>query len=144
GADLRDRDLELRQKLKQKRLELLVGAVDLVDQQHRRRYVVVVDRIEQRAAKQELRAEDLALGRFSVLPLPHQPDMEELARIVPFVDRVRQVDAFVALQADQARAQDVGHDLGRLRLADARFAFYEQRLLQLERQEDRGCERPVP
>ena len=51
---------------------------------------------------------------------------------------MRQVDAFVALEADQPRAKDLGHDLGRLRLADPGLAFYEERLLQLEGEKD-GC-----
>ena len=51
-AELGDRDLEVGEHLEQERLELLVGAVDLVDQQHDR--VVRVDRLEQRAADQEL------------------------------------------------------------------------------------------
>jgi len=38
---------ESRQKLQQKRFELVVGTVDLVDQQHRR--FVAPDRSEQRA-----------------------------------------------------------------------------------------------
>ena len=36
GAELGDRQLEVRQQLEQVGLERLVGAVDLVDQQHRR------------------------------------------------------------------------------------------------------------
>jgi hypothetical protein len=34
-AELRDRDLEVGQQLEEKRLELLVRLVDLVDEQHR-------------------------------------------------------------------------------------------------------------
>jgi hypothetical protein len=57
-ADLRDRDLEVGEHLEQERLELLVGAVDLVDQQHDR---LALDRLEQRPADQELRPEELLL-----------------------------------------------------------------------------------
>ena len=39
-ADLGDRHLEVGQQLEQEGLELLVGAVDLVDEQHRRATVV--------------------------------------------------------------------------------------------------------
>ena len=143
GADLRNRDLEVGEQLEQERLELFVRPVDLVDQQHGRRGVVVVDRIEQGTAQQELRAEDLAFGGASVGTLAHEPDVQELARIVPLVDGVRQVDSFVALEPDQPRAQHIGHDLGRLGLADARLAFDEERLLELERKEDRGGKRAV-
>src|SRR2546425_5620008 len=62
--------------------------------------------------------------------------MQQLPRIVPLVDRVREVDALVALEADQARAQHLGHDFGRLGLADARLTLDEERLLQLEREKD--------
>src|SRR3954452_1844636 len=51
-AELGDRDLEVRQELEQEGLELVVGAIDLVDQQHYR--AVVLERLEQRAAQQEL------------------------------------------------------------------------------------------
>ena len=60
----------------------------------------------------------------------------QLPRVVPLVDRVREVDALVALEADQPRAQHLGHDLGRLSLADARLTLDEERLLQLESQKD--------
>ena len=58
-ADLGDRDLEVREHLEKEGLELLVGPVDLVDQQHDR--PVAVDRLEQRPADQELGAEELLL-----------------------------------------------------------------------------------
>src|SRR5450759_957327 len=138
GANLGDRDLEVRQQLQQERLELLVRAVDLVDEQDRRRGIVVVDGIQQRAPQEELGTEDLALRRAYVVRLAQKADVEQLARIVPLIDRVRQVDALVALEADEAGTQHVGHDLGRLGLADTGLAFDEQRFLELQRKEDRG------
>ena len=57
GADLRDGDLEVGEHLEQERLELVVGPVDLVDQQHRP--VAGAHRLEQRPLEQELRAEQL-------------------------------------------------------------------------------------
>jgi hypothetical protein len=48
------------------------------------------------------------------------------------------VDALVALQADQPRAGGGGQRLGDLGLADARLALDQQRLAQLGGQEDRG------
>src|SRR5436309_787725 len=128
GPDLRDGNLEVGEQLEQESLELLVGAGDGV---------------EQRAAEQKLRAEDLALGGAAVLAFAHQPDVEKLAGIVPLVDGMRQVDALVALEADQPRAKDLGHDLGRLRLANPGLAFYEERLLQLEGEKDGRRERAV-
>src|SRR3954468_5095345 len=58
-AELGNRDLEVRQQLEQHRLELLVGLVDLVDQQDDR--VGRGDRGHQRPLEQELLAEDVAL-----------------------------------------------------------------------------------
>ena len=78
-----------------------------------------------------------------VVMLAKQADVEKLAGIVPLVDRVGQVDALVALEADEARAQDVGHHLGCLGLADACLALDEQWLLELEGPEDRRCQRQV-
>ena len=98
-ADLRDRDLEVREHLEQERFELVVGAVDLVDQQH--------DRLRRSRSPrssgppdQELGAEELLLGHR---PLLRGADVEELARVVPLVHRVCDVEALVALQADQPR-----------------------------------------
>ena len=48
-AELRDRHLEVGQHFEQERLELLVGAIDLVDQQHRR-LVLARDRAAAAAA----------------------------------------------------------------------------------------------
>ena len=59
AAQLRDRDLEVREDLEQHRLELLVGLVDLVDEQHDR--LGRGDRRHQRALEQELLAEDVVL-----------------------------------------------------------------------------------
>ncbi len=128
--------LEVGEQLEQKRLELLVRAVDLVDQEHGRRGVVVVDGVQQRPAQQELGAEDLPLRRPAVLALTEKTDVEQLPRVVPLVHGVREVDALVALQADEARVEHLGHDLGGLRLADAGLALDEERLFELQRQED--------
>ena len=56
-ADLGDADLEVGEHLEQERLELVVGPVHLVDQQHR--LVTGADRFQQRPLQQELRAEQL-------------------------------------------------------------------------------------
>ena len=96
---LRDRDREVGQELEQERLELVVGAVDLVDQQHRRA-AVVLERLQQRPAQQELRPEQLARRRARL----GRPDRQQLALVVPVVDRVVEVDALVALEPDQLGA----------------------------------------
>ena len=137
-ADLRNGDLEVRQHLEQERLELVVGAVDLVDQEDDR--LVALDRLEQRPADEERRPEELLLVDR---PFLRGADVEQLARIVPLVDRVRDVEALVALEPDQARAEDPCHRLGRLGLADAGLAFEQQRLLELECEEEDGREAAV-
>ena len=55
-AELGDRHLEIGQHFEQIRLERLVGAVELVDQQHRRDAVVRRERLQQRPLQQEARA----------------------------------------------------------------------------------------
>ena len=99
-AELGDRDLEVREHLEQERLELLVGAVDLVDQEHDR--LVGVDRLEQRPANQELGPEQLVLGDGALLG---GADVQQLPRVVPLVDGVGDVETLVALQPDQPRAE---------------------------------------
>ena len=66
-ADLRHRDLELAEGLEQHRLERLVGAVDLVDQQHDG--LVGADGLEQRALGEEVLGEEHAV---LVLDLLHR------------------------------------------------------------------------
>ena len=72
-----------------------------------------------------------------------QADLEHLARIVPLVDRRVDVEALIALQPDQPRAQARREDLRELRLADARLALEEERPGELEGEERRRRERAV-
>ncbi len=72
-----------------------------------------------------------------------QPDLEHLARVVPLVHRGVDVEALVALQPDQPRAEAAREHLGELGLADARLALEQQRPLELEREEHRGRDRSV-
>src|SRR2546428_863069 len=46
GADLGDRDLEVREQLEQESLELVIGTVDFVDQQDRWPGPVALDRLQ--------------------------------------------------------------------------------------------------
>jgi hypothetical protein len=130
-AELGDRDLEVRQGLEQERLELVVGAIDLVDEQHDR--PLVLERLEQRAAQQEAPREQLALVDAAL----RRAQREKLARVVPVVQRLVHVDALVALQADEPRAAGSGDRLRDLGLADARLALDEQRQPQVGREEQR-------
>ena len=118
-AELGDRHRRLGEQLEQERLEVVVGAVDLVDQQHRRPRAGVLERAQQRPADQVVGAEQVVLGEPLVVGL-REPDAQQLAGIVPLVQRLGGVDAVVALQPDQRRVEDRRERLGRLGLADAR------------------------
>ncbi len=67
GADLGDGHLPVREHLEHEGLELLVGAIDLVHQEHRR-LLALGDGLEQRAAQEELLGEDLVLGLIRRTP----------------------------------------------------------------------------
>ena len=55
--------LGLREQLEQERLEVVVGAVDLVDQQHRGPRAGVLERAQQRAADEVVGAEQVLLAQ---------------------------------------------------------------------------------
>jgi hypothetical protein len=130
--ELGDAHLEVREDLEQERLELGVGLVDLVDQEHgglgRR------DGFQQGPRQQETVAEeDVVLGGDPVDGLGQRAGaaddladlvlqdlgVQELLRVLPLVERLRLVEALVALEADQLAAERRGQDLGELRLPDA-------------------------
>ena len=72
-----------------------------------------------------------------------QADLDHLAGVVPLVDRRGDVEAFVALQADQRPLQRGRQHLGDLGLADAGLAFAEQRAPELEGEIQDGREAAV-
>ena len=129
--------------LEQECLELLVGAVDLVDEQHRRDRVVVVDRVEQRPPQQEVRAEDSCSARTRSSPSPSSRMCSSWRGVVPLVRGVGEVDALVALQADEASAESRRKRAGRLRLADTRLTLEKERLVDPHRDKDRRGETAV-
>ena len=65
---------------------------------------------------------------------------QELFLIVPFVKRARLVETLVTLQADEIGVENFGEHLGDFGLAGAGGTFYEQRLFERKRQEDRGLD----
>ena len=85
--ELGDGDGRLGEQLEQERLELVVGPVDLVDQQHRRARPRVLDRLQQRPGDQVVGAEQVGLVDGRALRLG-QPDRQQLARVVPLVERL--------------------------------------------------------
>ena len=125
---LGDRDLEVGEQLEQHRLELLVGLVDLVDQQDHR--LGAGDRLHQRPLEQELGAEDVVLD---VVParLAAGLDPQQLLAVVPLVHRLGLVEALVALQPHQLAAGGAGERLRQLGLADPRRALDQDRLAEL-------------
>ena len=131
-AELRDGDLEVRQHLEQEPLDLDVGLVDLVDEQHGR--LVAPDRGQQRPGEQELLGEDVVVGLGPGLVRGRRLDAQQLLLVVPLVERARLVETLVALQPNQLRAGRPRHRLGQLGLPDAGRALDQQRLLQ------RACE----
>src|SRR3954454_19221268 len=126
AAQLGDGDLEVAEDLEEHRLELLVGLVDLVDQQDDR--VRARDGRHQRPSQQELLAEDVLLdvlpARLPALGL----DAQQLLAVVPLVQRLGLVEPLVALQAHERAVEVAAQRLGELGLADARRALDEHRL----------------
>src|SRR5262249_56268747 len=69
-----------------------------------------------------------------------QPDRQQLARVVPLVERLRRGQALVALEPQQRRSQCLGQRLARLGLAHPRLAFQEDGLPHPRGQEQRRPE----
>ena len=139
GAELGDGDRVVGEDLEEERLELVVGAVHLVDEQHRRDGTVGGDGAQKRSSDEELLGVELVLaGRLAACLLGSE--VEQLAGVVPLVHGLRRVDALVALQAHQLPAGPVGEDLRQLGLPDARLAFEQQGPLQGDGEEHGGGE----
>src|SRR5215212_10368513 len=127
GAELGDRNGEVREDLQKECLELVVGAVHLVYEQHWRHRPTMLQRLQQRTAYQELAVVEVALDAFPIFAAEGLggANVEELAGVVPLVDGLVDVYALVALQADERRLEDSGENFGDLRLTDPRLAFEE-------------------
>jgi len=138
-TDLGDRDGVLGEHLEEEGLELVVGAVDLVDQQHAR---AGLQRAQDGAGEQEARVVERGLDRVGVEGLPggrrrrlQRAQVQELSREVPVVEGLGSVDAVVALQPDQVGAQHLGERLRQRGLARARLPLAEQRTVHLHGEE---------
>jgi hypothetical protein len=132
-AELWDRDLEVREHLEEHRLELLVGLVDLVDQQHHG--LLRADGVQERPREQEVLAEDVVLDLLPASVGSLGLDAQQLLAVVPLVQRLRLVEALVALEPDQLALRGARDRLGELRLADPRGALHEHGLAEPPRQE---------
>ena len=87
----------------------------------------------------------LARGRARVERVTglEDADLEQLPRVVPLVHRVVDVEALVALQANQLGVERRREGLRDLRLADAGLALEEKRALQPQREKCRHRQRAV-
>ena len=74
-AELGDRHRRVGEHLEQERLELVVGAVDLVDQQHRRAWARMSECGQDRAFDQVVLGEHVGIGEMLVASLG-EPDGE--------------------------------------------------------------------
>ena len=132
-ADLRHRDREIREHLQQQGLELVVRSVDLVDKQHAG---MGLQRRQQRPVEQETPRVQLPLQPADVdragqvTNRLRRPQVQQLAGEVPVVESLRRVEALVALQPQQRRAEQAGHGPGEGGLTDAGLPLAIQRLLQ--------------
>ena len=97
----------------------------------------VADGAQQRALDEVLLGEQVVAHAVVASGLG-ESDRQQLARIVPLVQRLGGVDALVALEAHERRVERLGQRLGRLGLADAGLALEQDRLAQSDGAEQRG------
>src|SRR5271165_5316958 len=139
GTEFGDGDRRLGQQLEQEGLELVVGPVNLVDEQDRGPGTRVQQGGEQRPRQQVLLGEQVLVPDVLASRLG-EPDGQQLTRIVPLVQRLGGRDALVALQPDQRGVDRRGQGLGGLGLAYARLALEQDRLAHPDGQEERRPE----
>ena len=138
-AELGDRHGRFGQELEQEGLELVVGPVNLVDQQDHRTWSLVLDCLQQWTGHEVLRGEQVVGIEWLSRSLGGA-DAQQLARIVPFVQGLGSVDPLVALQPDEGRVERGRQGLRRLGLADTGFTFEQQWLRQARRAEQCSCQ----
>ena len=86
-AELRHRDRPVGEDLEQERLELVVGPVDLVDQQDRRYPSAMIERAQQGSLHEEPTRVQLVLIDLAAARLD-RTEVQQLARVVPLVHRL--------------------------------------------------------
>jgi SEC-C motif-containing protein len=125
-AQLGDRDGEVGEDLQQERLELVVGPVHLVDEQHAGG---VLERLQQRSGEQEAPVVEGGLELLGVVGGVRGlggPQVEELAAEVPVVERLAGLETLVALQPVDRPSGDLRQRVGQRGLADPGLALQEQ------------------
>ena len=142
-AQLGDGDRPVGQHLQQEGLELVVGAVDLVDEEDGRNLLRRPgEGLEQRAADEEPLVVELRLQRVDALGASRHvgglggPEVQELAGVVPLVEGLGGVDPLVALEPHQRGPGPRRECFRHLGLADPGVALEEERALQPEGEED--------
>ena len=130
-AELGDSHREVGEHFEQERLELVVRAVELVDQEHRAG--TGADRLQQRPLDEEpASGAPPPAGRGRSRPTAARASRGAAARSST-CQRLRGVDPLVALEADQLRVEDPRSGLADLGLADTGF-------LEQQRPPHRECE----
>ena len=137
GAHFGNGDLEVAEKFEQKRFELVVRAVDLVDEQNAG--IARSNGLHERSLDQEAFSEQILLRALGPR-VTQRANVEHLPGVVPLVDGVVNVDALVALESDELAAGHPRHGAGQLCLADSHLTFKQQRLAQLKGEEQRRGE----
>ena len=96
--------------------------------------------MKQRTLDQKRFAIELTSCRFAIERVGRieNPQLEQLACVVPFVERMTDVEPLVTLQANQIGVERSGGGRSQRRFADASLAFEEERPLQPKRQKKRN------
>ena len=98
---------------------------------------LVADAAQDRPLVQELLGEQVGLGQPVVAGL-READGEDLALVVPLVERLGRGEALVALEPDERRAERAGHRVRRRGLADPGLTLEEERTAERQREVERG------
>jgi len=148
-AQLRNGNLKITEQFQQKGLELRIGLVHFIEQQHNR--LRRTDRLQKRTRLDEAVGKESVflsgdgIDRFGkrcrgaddvVDPILDHLCVEQLLGVFPFIEGFGLVQAFVALETDQLPPQTARHRLGQLRFADARRPFDQNGLLSRLRQKN--------
>jgi hypothetical protein len=138
GAELGNGHRIIGKDLQEQRLELVVRPVDLIDEENGRRPLPGRDRSEHRAAHQESLAVQLVLGSDDIAARLRRPEMQQLAGVVPLVHGLGDVEALVALQADEFASRPSGESTSQFGLSDSGLALEQERSVQAQCEEDGG------
>ena len=141
--ELGDRDRVVGEDLEQERLELVVGPVDLVDEQHRRRPVAASWAMASSSGRRTRNRSEYSSSSMASASAPRSdrrprpPAGAAAGGSSPTRRRPGRRRCPRSTAAGRAAAGPAGQHLGHLGLADAGLALEQQRPPQPQRQEDR-------